>query len=174
MMSDSEKQLKQGLILWPLLSRGTVKRLLILTPASLVEQWQARLKDMFDIRVARYLPELDSPRSDFWNNRCYIVASLETLRLDREGGQNRLLESEPWDLLLVDEAHHLNAEEHSGPTLGYKLVEQLVSRNKVESMLFFTGTPHRGKDFGFWSLLHLLRPELFDPEQTIPHAVSPC
>ncbi len=35
----------------------------------------------------------------------------------------------------------------------------------VRSMVFFTGTPHRGKDYGFFSLLHLLRPDLFDPDR---------
>src|SRR4029079_4957618 len=68
------KTIEAGLILWPLLSRGTVQRLLVLCPASLVEQWQLRLKDMFDIRLARYLPDLDTSRSDFWNNQTYVVA----------------------------------------------------------------------------------------------------
>ncbi len=66
---------------------------------------------------------------------------------------------------MVDEAHHLNADEHSGPTLGHRLVEQLVDKGRVTSLVFFTGTPHRGKDYGFWSLLHLLRPDLFDPKK---------
>lgn len=159
------KTIEASLILWPLLSRGRVSRLLILCPASLVEQWQWRLREMFDIRVARYLPELDTPRSDFWNTQTHVVASLQTLRLDRGGRQQRLLESAPWDLVMVDEAHHLNADEHGGPTLGYKLVEGLVDAARVQSMVFFIGTPHRGKEFGFWALLHLLRPDLFDPRK---------
>ena len=54
---------------------------------------------------------------------------------------------------------------NSGPTLAYKLVQRLAESRKVESMVFFTGTPHRGKDFGFYALLNLLRPELFDPRK---------
>lgn len=158
------KTIEAGLILWPLLSRGKVRRLLIICPASLVEQWQRRLREMFDIRVARYVPDLDNSRSDYWNSQQYVIASLQTLRNNRSGRQERLLESDPWDLLLVDEAHHLNADEHSGPTLGYRLIQQLVIKNRVRSMVFFTGTPHRGKDYGFWSLLHLLQPDLFDPK----------
>jgi SNF2 family DNA or RNA helicase len=46
------KTIEAGLILWPLLSSGKVRRLLILTPASLVEQWQYRLRTLFDIRYA--------------------------------------------------------------------------------------------------------------------------
>ncbi len=156
------KTVEAGLILTPLLARGTVRRLLILTPASLVEQWQFRLRDMFDIRTAAYRPELDTDRADFWGAHPLVVASIETLREDRGGRHRRLEEAEPWDLLLVDEAHRLNADEQAGPTLGYKLVQRLAEARKVPPMVFFTGTPHRGKDFGFYALLQLLRPDLFD------------
>lgn len=66
-------------------------------------------------------------------------------------------------MLIVDEAHHLNADEQTGKTLGYQLVEKLVAEEKVESCLFFSGTPHRGKPYGFWSLMSLLRPDSFSP-----------
>lgn len=159
------KTIEAGLILWPLLSKQLVRRLLILCPASLVEQWQFRLRDMFDIRLHRYLLELDTDRGDFWGGHTQVVASLQTLRADNQERQERLFEAEPWDLLIVDEAHHLNAEERVLATLGYRLVDRLISEGKAESCLFFTGTPHRGKPYGFWALLRLLRPDLFDPSQ---------
>lgn len=158
------KTIEAGLILWPLLSSGMVRRLLVLCPASLVEQWQYRLREMFDIRLARYLPEADTNRGDFWSTHRQVVASLPTLRADRKGRHDRILEAEPWDLLIVDEAHHLNADESRGSTLGYRFVEKLLEQKQVESCVFFTGTPHRGKAFGFWSLMQLLRPDLFDPK----------
>lgn len=161
------KTIEAGMILWPLLARGRVRRLLILCPAALVEQWQYRLRTMFDIRVTRYSVEADTPRSDFWGGHSQVVASIQTLRMKNEARQKRLLESDAWDLVLVDEAHHLNADEESGPTLGYKLVKSLVAENRVQSMVFFSGTPHRGKDYGFLSLLHLLRPDLFDPRRDL-------
>lgn len=157
------KTIEAGLILWPLLSKGIVKRLLVICPSSLVEQWQYRLREMFDIRMARYIPEADKPKTDFWNTQNQVVASLQTLRIDHNGRHKRLLESEPWDLLIVDEAHHMNAHEETGATLGYKMAEKLVRANQVKSIIFFTGTPHRGKDYGFLSLLKLLRSDLFDP-----------
>ncbi len=160
------KTIEAGLILWPLLARGRVRRLLILCPASLVEQWQYRLRTMFDIRMARYLTEADTERSDFFGTHNQVVASLQTLREDRRGRRARLLDSEPWDLLIVDEAHHLNADEKEKATLGYSLVDDLINHDKVTSMVFFTGTPHRGKNFGFLSLLHLLRPDLFTPDRS--------
>ena len=161
------KTIEAGLILWPLLTRENVSRLLILCPAPLVEQWQYRLRTMFDIRLARYVPEADDDKSDFWHTHPAVVASLQTLRKDNRGRHDRLLEAPSWDLVLVDEAHHLNADERSGPTLGYRFVEKIVQANKVTSMVFFTGTPHRGKNYGFTSLLRLLRPDLFDPRRPL-------
>jgi len=161
------KTIEAGLILWPLLSKGLVRRLLIICPASLVEQWQFRLRTMFDIRLARYVTEADSERSDFWATHSHVAASLETLRLDHGGRHQRLLDSPPWDLLIVDEAHHVNADEEAGPTLGYKLTQRLSDEKKVASMIFFTGTPHRGKNFGFLALLRLLRPDVFNPREPL-------
>lgn len=173
------KTIEAGMILWPLLARGTARRILVLCPAQLVEQWQYRLRTMFDIRLTAYNPEVDTPRADFWGTHDQVVASLQTLRLDSRPDQEekrqkalrerreRLLNSDPWDLLLVDEAHHLNADEEDGPTLGYRLVRQLRDSGRLKSTIFFTGTPHRGKDYGFLSLLQLLRPDLFDARESI-------
>jgi ERCC4-related helicase len=160
------KTIEAGLILWPLLSGGTVRRLLILTPASLVEQWQYRLRTMFDIRLAVYRTDLDTARVDFWNTHNQVVASLPTLRADRTGRHDRLLEAPGWDMVIVDEAHHLNADEKTGRTLGYELVEKLNNQQKITSCIFFTGTPHRGKPYGFWSLMKLLQPDRFDPARS--------
>lgn len=158
------KTVEAGLILWPLLAKKTVRRILILTPAPLVEQWQQRLREMFDIRLTAYVAQADTPRSDYWNTHHQVVASLPTLRKDVNGRHQRMLEAEDWDLLIIDEAHHLNSIEDSGATLGYRFVEKLIEHDKFTSRLFFSGTPHRGKDYGFFALLRLLRPDLFDPD----------
>ena len=161
------KTIEAGLILWPLLSKGVVKRLLIMCPASLVEQWQYRLREMFDIRTAQYVAEADTPKTDFWNTHQQVVASFHTLRDDHKGRHDRIFESPAWDLIIIDEAHHLNADEESGPTLAYKLVSRLQEEKKVQSLVFFTGTPHRGKNYGFLALLKILRPDLFDPRKEL-------
>ena len=110
---------------------------------------------------------ISGERTTRWLRRC------RNSGVEKKGRHERLLESDPWDLVVVDEAHHLNSDEKSGPTLGYQFLEKLVEGNRVKSMLFFTGTPHRGKNFGFISLLKLLRPDLFDPKkplgQQLPH-----
>lgn len=159
------KTIEAGLILWPLISSGKVKRLLILTPAPLVEQWQQRMREMFDIRLAIYRPELDRGKADFWNTHSQVVASLPTLRADNNNRHERLLDSESWDLVVVDEAHHLHATETTGKTLGFKLLEKMQEHDKIISLLLFTGTPHRGKPYGFWSLMSLLDNSLFNPHK---------
>ena len=161
------KTIEAGMVLWPLLANGRVRRLLIVCPAHLVEQWQYRLRTIFDIRLARYSADADTDKSDFWGTHPFVVASLHTLRLDRRGRHTRILETDPWDLVVVDEAHHLNADEEHGFTLGYRLLKKMVDNNRVASIVFFTGTPHRGKNYGFLALLHLLRPDLFDLQKPL-------
>lgn len=158
------KTIECGLVLMPLIASGRVRRVLILAPAKLVPQWQFRLKDMFDIRLQRYVTEADTARGDFWATASMVAASFHTLRDDRRGARQRLLNADPWDLVIVDEAHHLSVDERAGETLAYSLVSDLQERGKINSLLFFTGTPHRGKDYGFFGLMHLVRPDLFDPE----------
>jgi len=160
------KTIEGGLILSSLLSRGAARRILIIAPASLVLQWQIRLRTMFDIRCSIYTTEADQPRADFWNVHDQVIVSLQTIRFDHKDRVKRLLESDSWDLLFVDEAHHLNADEKGGGTLGFDLVQQLVRRDKVKGMVFFTGTPHRGKNFGFLSLLSLLDKSI-DPQRDL-------
>ena len=159
------KTIEAGLILWPLLANRTVQRLLILAPAKLVEQWQQRLKKMFDIRAAVYHPDLDTKKSDFWGIHQIVIASLPTLRADRNGRHERLLEAPQWDMLIVDEAHHLNAEQGATKTQGFELVEKLQVAGKTPSCVLFSGTPHRGKAYGFWSLMGLLDPRVFGPKR---------
>jgi len=166
------KTIEAGLILTPLLSSGRVRRLLILAPASLVEQWQVRLREMFDIRVSLYAPSVDTETSDYWNTHDKVVASAHTLRMDTGGRWDRLQEAKPWDLVLVDEAHHMNVDEERGRTLSFQLVERLQTRGRVHSMVLFTGTPHRGKDYGFLSLLKLLRPDEFNPQEPLEKQVQ--
>ncbi len=159
------KTIECGLVLMPLIASGRIKRLLVLAPAKLVPQWQERMRQMFDIRLQSYAKDVDTDRLDFWGTANMVVASIHTLRDDRRGARARLLDAEPWDAVIVDEAHHLNADERLGGTLAYSLLRDMEARRRINSLLFFSGTPHRGKDFGFLSLMQLVRPDLFDPDR---------
>jgi ERCC4-related helicase len=161
------KTIEAGLILWRLFHLGLIKRMLILCPASLVEQWQERLFGMFDIRMTKYDTSQDSGRLDFWAMNPNVVASFHTLRDDRDGRHDRMIEAETWDLIIVDEAHHLNFDEAAGMTKAHRLIRKLQEAEKLQSLIFFTGTPHRGKHFGFFALMSLVRPDLFDPRKPV-------
>ena len=63
------KTIECGLVLMPLIASGRVRRLLVLAPARLVAQWQFRLKDLFDIRLQRYVTEADTARGGLLGNR---------------------------------------------------------------------------------------------------------
>lgn len=165
------KTIEAGLMLWPLIESRKVQRLLILSPPKLVEQWQIRLKSMFDIRAAIYTPEQDNNRTDFWGIHNIVIASLPTLRTDNNGRIERLLGAPVWDMVIVDEAHHLNADEQTGKTLGYQLLERLNKSGKITSCVLFTATPHRGKAYGFWSLMGLLDDQVFGTDKNKAESV---
>ena len=158
------KTIEAGLILSSMFAANRLHRLLILVPASLVEQWQARMKDMFDIRAQVYSSEVDTPKNRFWEVSDCVVASLDTLKMDNPGRKDRFFSAEPWDLVVVDEAHHLNNEKKIGATQGYALIESMEEQEKFRDLLFFTGTPHKGKNYSFLSLMKLLAPKEFNPD----------
>ncbi|MBW7928916.1 MAG: DEAD/DEAH box helicase, partial [Fimbriimonadaceae bacterium] len=158
------KTIEAGLILTPLMASGRIRRLLILAPARLVPQWRARLKSMFDIRLSEYTREQDRGKISFWDTASQVVASFHTLR--QPAARDRLLAAEPWDMVMVDEAHHFQSQERLS-TQTYDLLRELQDKGRIESLVLFTGTPHRGKDFGFFALMRLIRPDLFDPRQPV-------
>ena len=166
------KTIEAGLIISPLLASGRVRRLLIIAPASLVGQWQMRLREMFDIRILPYASANDTPTSDYWNTQDKVIASAHTIRKDTGERWSRLLDADPWDLVMVDEAHHMNVDEQEGQTLSFQLIEQMQKRRRIHSLVLFTGTPHRGKDYGFLSLLKLLRPTDFDPRAPLEEQIG--
>lgn len=164
------KTIEAGLVLMPQIASGRIRRLLVLAPAKLVPQWQKRLRQMFDIRLQPYDRAVDTPQLDFWDTANMVVASIHTLRNEITGDRaasSAFLDADPWDAVVVDEAHHLNADERTGETLSFQLLKAMEERRRINSLLLFTGTPHRGKDYGFLSLLSLLRPDDFDPDAPV-------
>lgn len=156
------KTIEAGLILSPLMALGRVRRVLVLAPARLVPQWRERMKQMFDIRLNEYVSAQDRGSVTFWETNDAAVASFQTLRMDK--ARERLLKADPWDLVIVDEAHHFQAQER-GTTLTFGLLQTLEEAKRIQSLVLFTGTPHRGKDYGFLALMGLVRPDLFSPER---------
>lgn len=166
------KTIEAGLIIWSLKASHKAHRILILTPAPLTYQWQERLHSMFDLSFDVYTTENEKGKINYWDGHNHVIASASTMQFDNNDRQKRILESSPWDLVIVDEAHHMNATERQGETLQYKFLEQLEECNRVLSVILFTGTPHRGFDYGFLSLMHLVQPSVFDPKKDISKQYS--
>lgn len=161
------KTIEAGLIIWGLIESRKIQRILILTPAPLTYQWQERMSTQFDLNFNVYASANDQDLN-YWKSNNMVIVSAPTLQLKHNekqiNRQNKLFEAKPWDLVIVDEAHHMNAESNQGSTLQYQLFKNLQEAGKVESTVFFTGTPHRGFDYGFWMLMKLVAPHEFDPK----------
>jgi len=105
------KTIEAGLILKELRARmgADLERVLIVVPASLVTQWHFELRTKFnedflfhDSAQIRRL-EADHPDENPWSIEPNVLCSLHLARLDPH---SELIPEAPWDLVIVDEAHH--------------------------------------------------------------------
>lgn len=162
------KTIEAGLIIWGLKEARKIQRILILTPAPLTYQWQERMCNQFDLNFNVYDSANGQGAVNYWQTNNMVIVSAPTMQLKHNekqiDRQNQLFDADPWDLVIVDEAHHMNAENDQGQTLQYQLFDNLQQAGKVISTVFFTGTPHRGFDYGFWMLMKLVAPHEFDPK----------
>ncbi|OLO08907.1 RNA polymerase-binding ATPase [Salinicola sp. MH3R3-1] len=151
------KTIEAGLILHRLLLTGRASRALILVPASLTHQWLIELLRRFSLSVT-LLDEAQSESFDeenpFETGQC-ILASQQWLFANPQ--RQRQAESCQWDLLIVDEAHHLDwTPQAEGP--GYACIERLSRR--IAGLLLLTATPEQ---MGLES--HFARLRLLDPDR---------
>jgi SNF2 family DNA or RNA helicase len=148
------KTIEAGLIVSEYLARGMVKSILILTPASLVSQWQLELASKFGISsITTDDDRRQQNAEDFWKNNPRIIASLNTAKSAKH---YPLVTSRNWDLVVVDEAHHLKNRN----TLNWKLVNALNKR----FILMLTATPVQNSLVELFNLLTLLKPGLLKTE----------
>lgn len=132
--------------------RGMVRRTLVLVPPALVAQWTDELRDKagLDARTTESLPAESDERASFWSDEGVVVASLALARSARHAGA---VQSVAWDLVIVDEAHHLKHRS----TLAWKLANQL----KTRFLLLLTATPIESDLDELYNLVTLLRPGQF-------------
>lgn len=167
------KTIMGGLVIKELLSRGAVKRILIVVPGSLTGQWQEELKirfnEDFTIVNSEILQAL-GPRA--WTQFDKIITSMDFAKNEvqkkRQKGKRIIRNSllgVKWDLLIVDEAHKMNAE-WIAKTMRQKITRRYqlgqVLSESTDHFLFLTATPHKGKSDSFRLLLKLLEPDSFD------------
>lgn len=156
------KTVEVGLILRELLAQRPNLRVLYLAPARLVSNVYREF-DRLNIPFRQWTAvESDARLSD-----PKIIASLH--RAVHGNNFDRILNTPPWDILIVDECHHLSAwsADGSDPTEAYRLVRELVSRQPADGrLILMSGTPHQGHETRFENLLRFLRKE-DEPQQKI-------
>jgi superfamily II DNA or RNA helicase len=151
------KTIMAGLYIREMQRLGLLKRVLVVVPANLASKWQADFDRFFGGGLRRVTAETVREHALDLNHDLWVV-SLElaavnpnvqdALRPDRAG----------WDLVVFDEAHRLT------PTAtGYHQVGRLLAKAAPRALLM-TATPHRGKEWLFRHLLHLVDPAIYpDP-----------
>lgn len=141
------KTIEAGLILKEYMLRGLVRTALILTPSSLVNQWQEELHDKFAIPVvSTHDPLFRQEPERFWSEPL-VLASLQTAKLKRHF---EAVTSRSYDMVIVDEAHHLK----NRTTLNWKLVNSV----QKSFLLMLTATPVQNNLEELFNLVTLLQP----------------
>jgi len=144
------KTIEAGMVLKEYLLRGMVESVLVLVPASLVGQWREELETKFDVSCATTHDALLKGDPDrFWSQK-RVIASIAQAR--RSEHARRLLERS-FDLVVVDEAHHLRDR----ASQSYKLVDALNKR----FLLLLSATPVQNDLTELYNLLTLLKPGIF-------------
>ena len=176
------KTVEAGLIVTELLLRRRIRRVLVLAPASLRQQWRDELWEKFSLRfeiVGRY--ETERLRRRFgmdanpWRSFNRIVASYHYLRQPdvREQFLAACHAPEnsphlPWDLLIVDECHNLMPAPFGEDSELCRTLRLIAPR--FEHRLFLSATPHNGHTRSFTGLLEILDPVRFNRT----HELSPA
>ena len=142
------KTIEAGLVLKEYLTRGMVKRFLVLTVPSLVDQWEEELADKFRVAVAttNHAAFRANPEA-FWRGQTAIVASLHTLKQPQHAA---IAQTVAWDLLIVDEAHYLRRRESQA--------WQAIDALPRQFLLLLTATPVQNSLEELYNLVTLLQP----------------
>jgi superfamily II DNA or RNA helicase len=170
------KTIQAGLIATELILRRRIKRILIVCPASLQVQWQEEMEEKFHLdftildadEARRTQRELGSDVNP-WTVHNHIITSMDYLRQEviyqdfeasakkRQGEMGGAFA--PWDLLIVDEAHHFAPKSTRDTKIRTQMMRRLTKW--FEHRLFLTATPHDGYTSHFLGLLELLDPIRF-------------
>ncbi|HVK57868.1 MAG TPA: RNA polymerase-associated protein RapA, partial [Candidatus Kapabacteria bacterium] len=156
------KTIESCLILHRLLLTGRVQRALILVPESLVHQWFIELLRRFNLWFSIFDEERcaaieahEHSANPFQDDQL-VIASIGLLA-QKESRATQAVEA-GWDILIVDEAHHLEWSPDL-PSVEYRIVEALA--RKVPSVLLLTATPEQLGEASHFARLRLLDPERF-------------
>lgn len=160
------KTIQAGMLLRQSWLAGKAKRVLVLAPKAVLKQWQLELREKFNLDWPLYtgdsLSWLPTPsrrqgldqevsRKE-WHREPFLLASSHLLRR-RDRAPELIAEAAPWDLIVVDEAHHARSNSE-GPNQLLRLLRAL--RPKTQSLILLTATPMQVAASEVWDLLDLL------------------
>jgi ATP-dependent helicase HepA len=154
------KTIEAGMIIHQQLLSGRAHRVLILLPETLQHQWLVEMLRRFNLHFSLFdeerCIEAFADAENPFETEQLVICSLDFLRKKRRRFE-QVLEAE-WDLLVVDEAHHLEWS-IDAPSRAYEMVEALAEQ--VPGVLLLTATPDQLGHQSHFARLRLLDPERF-------------
>ena len=156
------KTIMAGLYIRELIMRADARRILIVAPGSLVEQWRDELFEKFglEFRIYSSLLEEASPSGNPFEDHHQLVVRLD--QMSRNEDLQEKLCNAGWDLAVFDEAHKLAAHYFGSKlekTGRFRFAERLGETTR--HLLLMTATPHNGKEEDFQLFLSLLDSDRF-------------
>jgi len=161
------KTIEAGMIIHQQLLAGAAERVLIVVPETLQHQWLVEMLRRFNLRFALFdddrYAEAQHDADNPFETEQLVICSLDFVRRNKQRLEH-LCEAE-WDLMVVDEAHHLVWSEDA-PSREYLAIEQLAAQ--VPGVLLLTATPEQLGLESHFARLRLLDPNRFhDFEQFV-------
>ena len=141
------KTIEACLLLREYLLRGIAKRVLILTPTTLVSQWSDELQSKFGLEFVIPPRTHIADWPDYWAQHDLVLTSINFAKMKQRA---QAVAATPWDLVIVDEAHHCKNRR----TLNWQLVNSLQRRH----LFLLTATPVQNDLLELYNLLTLLEP----------------
>lgn len=156
------KTIMAGLYIRELIMRADSRRILVVAPGSLVEQWRDELFEKFGLQFNVFSSALEAatPTGNPFEDLDHIIVRLDQMARNEELQEKLLAAS--WDLVIFDEAHKLAAHFFGSKlekTGRFILAEKLGARTR--HLLLMTATPHSGKEEDFQLFLSLLDSDRF-------------
>ncbi len=154
------KTIEAGMIIHQQVLSGRAERILIVVPETLQHQWLVEMMRRFNLHFSIFdeerCIEAFADAENPFDTQQYVLCSLDFLRKSRKRFE-QALEGE-WDLLVVDEAHHLEWSQDK-PSREYQVVEGLAER--TPGVLLLTATPEQLGRESHFARLRLLDPDRF-------------